>query len=118
MMQKIEKVIIKEKFNIFVVYGDTNSALAGALAVAKQKNIKLIHIEAGLRSFEKMPEEINRIIIDHVSDYLFTPTTLASKFCIHENIDKNKIYFTGNLINDAIKITKKIRTIKKFPIKK
>ena len=120
MMQKIEKVINKEKFSIFIVYGDTNSALAGALAVAKQKNIKLIHIEAGLRSFEKkMPEEINRIIIDHVSDYLFTPTILASKFCINENINKNKIYFTGNLINDSIKITKKkIKKIKKFPLKK
>ena len=67
----------------------------------KIKKIKLIHIEAGLRSFEnKMPEEINRIIIDHISDYLFAPTLLAKKFLLKENINKNKIFHTGNLICD------------------
>ena len=107
-MQKIEKLTQKKKFKMMIVYGDTNSALAGALAVAKVKYIKLIHIEAGLRSFEKkMPEEINRTIIDHISDYLFTPTKLATKFCLKENINKNKIFYTGNLISDSIKYTKK-----------
>ena len=108
MMQKIENVINKNNFKIILVYGDTNSALAGALSVAKNKNIKLIHLEAGLRSFEKkMPEEINRVIIDHISDYLFTPTKLASNFCIKEGISKKKIIYTGNLISDSIRIIKK-----------
>lgn len=118
-MQKIEKITQKKQFKIIIVYGDTNSALAGALAVSKVKHIKLIHIEAGLRSFEKkMPEEINRTIIDHISDYLFTPTKLATKFCLKENINKNKIFYTGNLISDSIKYTKKkILKYENLPIK-
>lgn len=123
MMQSIEKILKKENFNKIIVYGDTNSALAGALACSKIKKIKLIHIEAGLRSFEnKMPEEINRIIIDHISDYLFAPTLLAKKFLLKENINKNKIFHTGNLICDSINlvkpIIKKLCTYEKFNTKK
>ncbi len=119
MMQKIDRIINKNNFKIIFVYGDTNSALAGALSVAKNKKIKLVHLEAGLRSFEKkMPEEINRTIIDHISDYLFTPTKLATRFCLNENISKNKIIYTGNLISDSIRIIKKrigdFKTIDKY----
>ena len=82
-----------------IVYGDTNSSLAGALA-AKDINCKLIHIEAGLRSFDmSMLEERNRIYIDSISDYLLVPTELSKIFLKYENIENN-VFITGNLIVD------------------
>ncbi|ODS41285.1 MAG: UDP-N-acetylglucosamine 2-epimerase [Candidatus Altiarchaeales archaeon WOR_SM1_79] len=97
----IEKELIKFGPDLVLVIGDTNSTLAGALAAVKQK-IPLGHIEAGLRSFDRrMPEEINRIIVDHISDYLFTPTKNALKNLKKEGIPKDKIFFTYDITVDA-----------------
>jgi UDP-N-acetylglucosamine 2-epimerase (non-hydrolysing) len=108
MLRLIEDVLLKERPEIILVQGDTNTALAGALAATKI-GIKVGHIEAGLRSYDRtMPEETNRVIIDHISDYLFAPTRLASKILINEGIDKHKIIMAGNTIVDAVGQNKKI----------
>ena len=79
MIEKIEEVALKEKPDWIMVYGDTNSTLAGSI-VASKLHIRLAHIEAGLRSFNmKMPEEVNRVLTDRVSDILFCPTVTAVK---------------------------------------
>ena len=104
MISKIEKFIIKKKkIKNVIVYGDTNSALAGSIVASKFNKINLIHLEAGLRSFDKnMPEEINRRIIDHCSDLLFCPTEISKNYLIKEGINKKKIFNVGNTIVDAI----------------
>jgi UDP-N-acetylglucosamine 2-epimerase (non-hydrolysing) len=90
------------KPSLLIVYGDTNSSLAGALA-AKETDTKLVHIEAGLRSFDmRMPEEVNRIRIDNLSNYLFCPTSISREYLQYENITKN-VYVMGNLIVDVCK---------------
>ncbi|AIE61377.1 non-hydrolyzing UDP-N-acetylglucosamine 2-epimerase [Bacillus methanolicus] len=101
MLAKIEEIILKEKPDYLMVYGDTNSTLAGALAAAKL-HVPVIHIEAGLRSFnKKMPEEINRIMTDHVSEYLFCPTDTAVENLRNENITRN-VYNIGDVMYDAV----------------
>ena len=120
MISRIEKYLnINKKISSVIVYGDTNSALAGSLAASKISNIKLIHLEAGLRSFDKnMPEELNRRLIDHISDLLLCPTSLSKKHLLREGISRKKIFVTGNTISDAIKskLTKKYLDKKKFSL--
>ncbi|ABN58318.1 MULTISPECIES: non-hydrolyzing UDP-N-acetylglucosamine 2-epimerase [Methanoculleus] len=98
----IEKVLMQEKPDIVLVQGDTNTVMAGALAAAKL-HIRVGHVEAGLRSFDRtMPEEINRVVADHISDYLFVPTENARRYLLNEGIEENKICRTGNTIVDAV----------------
>jgi UDP-GlcNAc3NAcA epimerase len=103
MLEGIENIILKEKPKIVLVYGDTNSTLAGAVA-AKKLNVKLAHVEAGLRSFNmQMPEEINRILTDRISDWLFCPTQTAIINLKNEGFDKfnSTIVKTGDVMEDA-----------------
>jgi UDP-N-acetylglucosamine 2-epimerase (non-hydrolysing) len=102
MLIGIEKILSQEKPNVVLVEGDTNTVLAGALASTKL-HIKAGHVEAGLRSYGRnMPEEINRVLVDHVSDYLFAPTEKAKENLLMEGISEDKIYVTGNTIVDAV----------------
>lgn len=109
----VEKILIKEKPNWVLVQGDTNTVLASALAASKLQ-IKIGHIEAGLRSYDRsMPEEINRIVTDHISDLLFVPTKKQSDILLNEGIKSKKIIVTGNTIVDAVYQNQKL--INKHP---
>jgi len=105
MMERIETVLEREKPEIVVVYGDTNSTLAGALAAAKL-NIPVAHVEAGLRSYKRtMPEEINRLLTDHLSALLFCPTAQAVRNLLKEGIKNGKtriVKKVGDVMYDSI----------------
>lgn len=102
MLAGIEKVLMEEKPEAVLVQGDTNTVLAGALAAAKL-HIKVAHVEAGLRSHDRrMPEEINRVLADHCSDYLFAPTERSRKTLLGEGLSESKIFVTGNTVVDAV----------------
>jgi len=120
MLARIERVLMKEKPETVIVYGDTNSTLAGALAAAKL-NIPVAHVEAGLRSYNRtMPEEINRLLTDHLSTFLFCPTDQAVRNLLKEGIKDGRtriVKNVGDVMYDSIlyysKLAEKRSTILK-----
>lgn len=119
MIEKIEEIVLKEKPDWMLVYGDTNSTLAGAI-VASKLNTKLAHVEAGLRSFNtKMPEEINRILTDRVSNLLFCPTSKAVENLKNEGYDNLdcKIVKSGDVMKDGVMFYKNLSLRPSFDIK-
>lgn len=120
-MISLEKIINRIKPDLILVVGDVNSTLAGAL-VSSKLGIPLAHVESGLRSFDKsMPEEINRVVTDVLSDYLFTSCLEASENLIKEGIDGKKIFFVGNIMIDTFMFFRKkaiiLNTAKSFSLK-
>ncbi|MCU4504084.1 UDP-N-acetylglucosamine 2-epimerase (non-hydrolyzing) [Acinetobacter sp. WU_MDCI_Abxe161] len=100
-LEKIEEILLIEKPDIVLVYGDTNSTLAGALAAVKL-HIPIAHVESGLRSFNRqMPEEINRILTDQISNYLFVPSSGAKDNLLREGVNENKIFVVGDIMYDV-----------------
>jgi UDP-N-acetylglucosamine 2-epimerase (non-hydrolysing) len=121
-MIEFEKIIIKEEPSLVVVVGDVNSTIACAL-VAKKLHIKIAHIEAGLRSFDmNMPEEINRLLTDQISDFLFTTEKSAALNLKREGISVDKIFFVGNVMIDTVitnlEKAKKLKLLDKYNLKK
>lgn len=120
-MERYEKVLMKDKPHLVLVAGDVNSTIACALDAAKL-HIKVAHLEAGLRSFDhSMPEEINRLMTDSISDYLLTPSRDGDENLICEGIDPDKIYFVGNIMIDSLiqhlEKSKKSEILKEYNLK-
>ncbi len=107
MLEGIEKILMEEKPDMLVIFGDTNSTVAGALAAAKL-HVPIAHIEAGLRSFNRMmPEEVNRIMSDHVSDLLLAPTPAAVSNLKKEGLD-NRTISSGDIMYDTVLLNAKL----------
>lgn len=102
-LEKVERVIHDESPDLVVVVGDVNSTLAAALAAVKL-GVKVAHVEAGLRSFDKtMPEEINRVVTDHISDYLFVTEPIGVEHLAKEGIASDKVHLVGNVMIDTLR---------------
>jgi UDP-N-acetylglucosamine 2-epimerase (non-hydrolysing) len=107
----IEEIFLKDRPDVVLVQGDTNSVLAGALAGAKM-GIPIGHVEAGLRSFDRnMPEELNRVMADHLSELLFATSVTSKANLLREGIPESRIHITGNTIVDAVKENLRISEI-------
>jgi UDP-N-acetylglucosamine 2-epimerase (non-hydrolysing) len=107
-MIEVEKVLLNEKPDLVIVVGDVNSTLAGALAAVKL-HIPVAHVEAGLRSYDQtMPEEINRLLTDHISDYLFTTSKYDDDNLKKEGISAGRIFRVGNIMADSLLDSKEI----------
>lgn len=118
MLTGIEKILMTENPDVILVQGDTNTVVAGTLAATKL-GIKVGHVEAGLRSCDRnMPEEINRILSDHISDFLFAPTEGAMNILLNEGISEKSIFLTYNTITDAVYQNKDIASGKSDIINK
>jgi UDP-N-acetylglucosamine 2-epimerase (non-hydrolysing) len=119
-IEKMYKILIAEKPDLVIVYGDVNSTV-GATVIAKRLNIDVVHVEAGLRSFDMdMPEEINRLIVDKLSDLLLIHSESAKENLINEGVSQNKVKFVGNIMIDSLvmmknKINKSV--LKKYDLK-
>lgn len=103
MIKRLEKIFLESEFDLVLVYGDTNSTFAGALS-AVRSNINIAHVESGLRSFDRhMPEEINRLLTDHLSSYLFASTQTAIKNLEREHVF-GKVFYTGDISVEIVKV--------------
>jgi UDP-N-acetylglucosamine 2-epimerase (non-hydrolysing) len=101
-MERYEEILLKDKPDLVIVAGDVNSTAACAIDAVKL-HIPVAHLEAGLRSFARtMPEEINRILTDAISDYLFTPSPDADENLLNEGVPRKKIFFVGNIMIDSL----------------
>ncbi|MCD6361184.1 MAG: UDP-N-acetylglucosamine 2-epimerase, partial [Armatimonadetes bacterium] len=101
-MMRFEEVVLSERPDLVLVYGDVNSTVAAALVCAKL-GIRVGHVEAGLRSFDRtMPEEINRLLTDQIADMLFTPSVDGNENLAREGVSSEKIHFVGNVMIDTL----------------
>jgi|UniRef100_UPI0040470F9A UDP-GlcNAc3NAcA epimerase len=115
MLESIEKILIEEQIDLMLVYGDTNSTIAGALAASKL-NIPIIHVEAGLRSYNRnMPEEVNRVLTDHISSHMFCSSEVGVINLKNEGIDQG-VFVCGDLMKDALFMLKdRLTNPKNYP---
>jgi len=121
MIKRLERIFLNADFDVVLVYGDTNSTFAGAFS-AERSGIKVAHVEAGLRSFDqRMPEEINRVLTDHISDYLFGPTKTSINNLKREHVS-GRVFYSGDIsveiIKDAINLSLKSSILKQLQLEK